>query len=500
LKFTTNIRNKHKRGMRTIFGKMFWTNILTLVIVIVIIGVMLFGLLGNYVNDEKTDVLIRTADAISASTVNLLVSGNVSSNALEAFLIKQNYTSSIELMSSITESYICVIDSEGNIFSNSANLKALPSVPSRIVKLIQMGADVKRFDDFGGFFDSPVLVIGRPIRVSDQVIGGVLICMPTPMLNQAKYEITFLFLISAIITGIIAFFIAFLAAQKITAPLKQMNKITKLIANGDFSHTLQVETNDEIGELALNLNSMAQSLQKLEETRSSFISNVSHELRTPMTTIAGFIEGILDGTIPKENQEKYLGIVLSETKRLSKLVSDMLAVSKMNSQTEPLPMLPFDINEVIRLTIIRFEQVIEEKNLEIAAVFEEEICLVLGDKDSICRVITNLLDNAVKFSDPGRKVVFEVKNDPAIKNKVDISVYNEGLGISKDEADNIWERFYKTDKSRSKDKKGVGLGLYIVKNIIVAHNEKIDVESGVVEGEKEKYVKFTFTMTRATKV
>ncbi len=499
MKFITDGQMKHKHGMRTIFSKMFWSNILTLVVVIVIIGVMLFGLLGNYINDEKADILNRAADTIASKTVDLFTSIGLASPS-ESLKLVANYVLSIEELSQVTESYLCVMDANGEIFQTSSNIESLPSIPSRIVKLIQMGADIKRFDDFGGYFTSPVLVIGRPIRVNNQVIGGVLICMPTPMLNQAKYEITFLFLISAIITGIVAFFIAFLAAQKITSPLKQMNKITKLIANGDFSHTLKVETNDEIGELAMSLNSMAQSLQKLEETRSSFISNVSHELRTPMTTISGFIEGILDGTIPKENQEKYLQIVLSETKRLSKLVSDMLAVSKMNSQTEPLPMLPFDINEVIRLTVIRFEQVIEEKNLEIAAIFEEDSCLVLGDKDSICRVITNLLDNAVKFSDPGRKVVFEVKSDSSIKNKVDISVYNEGLGIDKDEADNIWERFYKTDKSRSRDKKGVGLGLYIVKNIIVAHNEKIDVESGVVEGEKEKYVKFTFTMTRATKV
>ena len=273
--------------------------------------------------------------------------------------------------------------------------------------------------------------------------------------------------------------------------------MAKRITEGDFSDHLTVDGDDEIAELAQSLNSMSRSLQKLEDMRSSFVANVSHELRTPMTTISGFIEGILDGTIPPDKQEQYLKIVLSETKRLAKLVSDMLMVSKMNAQKGTLELLPFDINEMIRLTVIKMQQRIEEKNIQMAVIFAEDTTLVMADKDSINRVLTNLMDNAIKFCDEGRKIIIEVKNDPKDSQKIDVSIYNEGLGINKDEIEYIWERFYKTDKSRSTDKKGVGLGLYIVKNIIAAHNESIIAESGSVEGENINYVRFVFTLTRA---
>jgi len=455
-----------------------------------IMGTLLFGILGNYVYREKSDILYRTVEIVSKKTIDTYKD---SLNLLKVV----TYSASIEDFSTLTDSYICVTNSDGEIFKVSSNMKSLTSVPKNMLNDIKEGKDVRAVSKFGGFFNKNVLTIGRPIYYQNEIVGGVLISMPMPMLNKATYEVTFLFIICAMITALIAFFFVFFVSRKITLPINQMNKMAKRITKGDFSDRLVVDSNDEIGELATSLNSMSKSLQKSEEMHSSFIANVSHELRTPMTTISGFIEGIIDETIPPEMQKKYLEIVLSETKRLAKLVTDMLVVSKMNSRKEELEILPFDINEVIRLTLIKFEKRIEEKHLQVAAIFEDSSSLVLANKDSINRVLTNLMDNAIKFSDSGRKLIVEVRTNSKTAQKLDISVYNEGMGIKKEEIDFVWDRFYKTDKSRSIDKKGAGLGLYIVKNIIAAHNENIIVESAAVEGEKLNYVKFTFTLKKA---
>lgn len=434
MRYTKFYRHKEKiPGTRTIFGKIFWTNMMTLMIALCIIGGLMFGLLGSYISNEKATILDRTADIVTKKTLDTYTS---SPSLLEVM----NYSSSIEETAKLTDSYICILTADGDIFKTSSNLESLRSVPKSVIKQLKEGENIRDISHFGGYFDKTVLTIGRPISYQNQVIGGVLVIMPMPMLNKARYEVTFLFLICALITALIAFLFVFLVSRKITLPIKQMNEMAKQITKGDFSNHLAVESNDEIGELAQSLNSMSKSLHKVEEMRSSFIANVSHELRTPMTTISGFIEGILDGTIPPDRQEQYLKIVLSETKRLAKLVSDMLMVSKINSQKETLELLPFDINEMIRLTVIKFQKRIEEKHLEVAVIFAEDTTLVMADKDSINRVLTNLMDNAIKFCDEGRKIVIEVKNNYKNSQKINVSVYNEGLGIHKEEIEYIWER------------------------------------------------------------
>ena len=231
---------------------------------------------------------------------------------------------------------------------------------------------------------------------------------------------------------------------------------------------------------------MVDDLQKLEEMRRGFIANVSHELRTPMTSIRGFIEGILDGTIPPDRQKDYLLIVRDETNRLNRLVNDLLDLAKMEAGEITLNIKPFDINELIRICVIKLETLITSKNIEIEANFENDNLLVSADRDSIERVIINLLHNAVKFSNENGKIILEtVKN----KDKVLISIKDSGIGIDENEQKRVWDRFYKSDKSRGKDKTGTGLGLAIVKNIVNEHKQDIWVESEIGLGTK-----FTFTL------
>jgi len=220
--------------------------------------------------------------------------------------------------------------------------------------------------------------------------------------------------------------------------------------------------------------------------RRDFIGNVSHELRTPITTIKGFIEGILDGVIPAEKQDGYLTIVLDETRRMQKLVNDLLDLAKMQAGEIALNMTDFDINELIRRCVISLQQMFIEKNLEFTADFETERMFVHADSEAIQRVIINLLHNAVKFTPENGKIRVKTYTE---KGKVYVSVEDNGKGIPEAELPHVFERFYKTDKSRSEDRTGVGLGLAIVRNIIVAHNENIKVESSEGHGSV-----FTFSL------
>ena len=290
-------------------------------------------------------------------------------------------------------------------------------------------------------------------------------------------------LVTTLLTAIVSFFVS----RRISRPLKDISTAAKSVAKGDFSVQLPVRGNDEIAAVCETFNQMTFSLNKLEEMRSGFISSVSHELRTPMTTISGFIEGILDGTIPPERQEKYLSIVLEETKRLARLVNELLLVARMEEGLS-LHLSTFDMNEAVRVAILRFETILTEKGLEADIAFEKETCPVSADRDAIDRVLTNLFDNAIKFNRPGGYVKVTVG---LAEGGTMVSVENAGEGISPENLKMIWDKFYKTDQSRSLDKTGVGLGLYLVKNIIAAHGGRISAES-----EPGVYTRFTFTLPK----
>ena len=234
---------------------------------------------------------------------------------------------------------------------------------------------------------------------------------------------------------------------------------------------------------------MADELEKSEEVRDNFVSDVSHELRTPMTTIGGFVDGILDGTIPEEKQKDYLKIVKDEILRLTKLVNNFLDVTRVSNSGSELEYKDFDIAEMIRLSVISLGPKIENKNIDVELNFEHNSMYVNADRDSIKRVITNLLDNAVKFTNQDGKIIISIQKS---RQETEIKVYNTGQGIAKADIPYIFKRFYKADKSRSINKEGTGIGLFIAKDIIKKHGKDITVES--TEGE---YACFTFRLNNA---
>lgn len=275
--------------------------------------------------------------------------------------------------------------------------------------------------------------------------------------------------------------------ERLVHPLRDMKKVVKSFSHGNFSERVVVTGKDEVAELGEAFNNMATSIENLEKMRSSFLASVSHDLRTPMTTISGFIDGINSGAIPPEKQEYYLGIISQEVKRLSRLVSQLLDLSRLESGDRKFNFSEFDIAELSRIVLISFEQKIEEKNLDVAFDSVDDSVGVYADKDAIHQVIYNLCHNAIKFSREGGR--FEIRIKRTTDKKVEVSVFNEGQGISEKDTERVFERFFKSDESRGLDKTGVGLGLYISKTIVDAHGEKISVSS-----KENEYCEFKFTL------
>ena len=280
-------------------------------------------------------------------------------------------------------------------------------------------------------------------------------------------------------------------SYSVMKPLRDISKAAKDFSHGKYDTRVKVRGDDEIAELATSFNNLATVVQARDEMQNTFLSNASHDLRTPMTTIAGFIDSILDGAIPPEKQEYYLKIIKSEIKRLSRLVASLLDISRMQSGERRFEMKEFNICELARQTVISFENQLEEKKLDVEFDFDDFDINVIGDKDAINQVIYNLCHNAIKFSYEKGKYKVSIKNE---NDKIRFTMYNEGIGIIKDEIPFVFDRFFKSDKSRGLDKTGAGLGLFITKTIIEAHGEKISVNS-----EYGKYCEFSFTLKKEDK-
>ena len=309
---------------------------------------------------------------------------------------------------------------------------------------------------------------------------------------EAWRSILNIFLMMSLIIMAAALILGFISAKVRAKPINEMADAALKFAHGDFSARVSAgDRDDEIGALAASFNLMAESLEQSEQRRSDFIANVAHELKTPMTTISGFADGILDGTIPKDRMDPYLETISSETKRLNRLVRSMLELSRIQSGSPAeLRAKSFDAAELLAQTLILFESKINAKHLEVDAQLPEDPMLVCGDRDAINQVMYNLLENAVKFSDPGSELGVSLFKQGG---KAYVSVRNHGPTIPADELPLIFDRFHKADKSRSADRDGYGLGLYIVKTILGNHGEDIAVTS------RDGVTEFVFSLTLKAK-
>lgn len=465
---------------KTIFGRIFVSNILIVSFCLVALGALLFTFFHDYTIGEKRETLQEAADYISELTV--YYQDNPSPGTRYMFELGLNE------MARRVGGVVFLADDSGDILVGSHNYRehlrgALPaSLLSRLLsgKYVELG-------NFGGAFSDTYLIVSEPISYHGAVPAASCVAVPMPSITQYRNDIFRTVLLSILVTILLTGIVSYFISRRISRPLKNISVAAKKIARGDFSMEVPVRGDDEIAALSETFNQMTYSLKKLEDMRDGFISSVSHELRTPMTTISGFIEGILDETIPPERQTEYLRIVLAETKRLARLVGELLMVARMEGGLQ-LKCEDFDMNEVVRIAILRFESAFTEKNVRADISFDDETCPLHADRDAIDRVLINLFDNALKFNREGGYVRVAVTQTDAA---VTVTVENSGEGISGEDLKMIWDKFYKTDRSRSRDKTGVGLGLYLVKNIISAHGGKIYAES-----VPDEYTRFTFTLRK----
>lgn len=466
---------------KSIFAKYF-TTVAAIIAVSVIIfsSIVMFNSRKQWIN-ENNKLLSRNVKTISAILSDV--------DSYYEFDQLQVY-GTIDAIAEIIDATIFTVDENGQCsYSTEYNSSASPNSNKIIDRSIIEKVTKGKYVETGTLCDAlktRCFVVGFPIKVNGIQSGAVFAAMPIKQSDIYVGSIFNTIAYAALIVMLIAFVATYLASAQMTRPLRNMAQVVKKIESGDFSARIAVDRHDEIGLLADAINKMVVSVGELEGMRRDFISSVSHELKTPMTTISGFVDGILDGTIPPEQQGKYLRIVSDETKRLSRLVNSMLQLSRLESGTTKVNKTTFNLSDMIISVFLSFEQKIEAKHLEISGLDMLKPLSLTADRDLIYQVIYNLTENAIKFTPEGGVITV---TSGAEKQEVKFSIRNSGEGLRQQEMAKIFERFYKTDRSRSKDKTGMGFGLYIVKTILSLHNGKISVSS--VLGE---YTQFDVTL------
>lgn len=345
---------------------------------------------------------------------------------------------------------------------------------SQQLGVIQSGQEIRvagLFPELG----SHIVTIGVPWTYSDgRVVGAVLLHIPNDQLHISIWDTLPAAMLPAVVSLLLGVLLALLVARSQTGPIREIEGAVRAFTRGDLSRRVKLHCGGELEQLGHSINRMAQELSELEDSRRSFVANVSHELRSPMTSMKGYVEAMLDGTITDSERPRYLKVVLDETNRLTDLVRDLLDLSRLESGKFPMNIAPFDANEMMRRILIRFDRRIDEKGIDVDIRFESDPCFALGDMSRINQVLTNFIDNAVKFMNGPESLLTLVtrREDKFIR----FIVEDNGPGISAEDLPHILERFYKADKAHTAGM-GTGLGLSICKNILQQHDSVVEVES-----------------------
>ena len=451
------------------------TKLLITYLLIAVIGYALIYFVGNrIVLRQQTNSVIRQLyrDANYLANSYRFNTGSVNQGELEAMA----YAGNME---------IWILSLDGNVLTNtgSSDLSGLT------VKFLPMDGIEGHYmiGDFYGLFDEQMISVYAPLTMDVAARGYCLLHYSMAAVVQEADRImvavfiTYGSLLLLLLLLLIFFEIHF------THPVCALTNAAQEYANGNLAYEMPVKRRDELGDLALTIEDLAHQLSSSAEDQHRFLANISHDFRSPLTSIRGYMVAIQDGTIPPEMQGKYIDVVITEADRLTKLANSLIDMTQLEKGVI-LEKSDFDINDLIRNVLPTFEGRVDEKNLDFNVTFEEQHVYVNADKQRIQQVLYNLIDNAIKFSgtDSSVDISTQLHGD-----KIFVSVKDHGVGIEKENLNKIWERFYKTDASRGKDKKGTGLGLPIVREIIQAHKENIDVISTSGVGTE-----FIFTLTR----
>lgn len=454
-----------------------------------LVAVSFVGIGRGYIINDYRERMDNNASEV-ARTASAIADGD----SLTSWSLSMTLSS----ISRTTGNQVFITDETGKIVSCSDRAPMCEhlghQIPADVMQTLETTGEYDQMSTLGGLYDKNRYAVARPIKTAadgNDIIGYVFITNVVDNILKTWSSLTGITAIVTIGVFAAAMIVSLMYSKHMAKPLDEMAAASRRFARGDFSVRVRQreDPTDEMGALIDSFNKMADSLENAEARRSEFIANISHELRTPMTTISGFAEGLLDGTIPPEDEKKYLRAISDETKRLSRLVRDMLDVSQLrNRAADPTKRIDFDLTELTLQTLLSFESRATKKNLDVDPQLPDNHIMVHADKDAITQVIYNLLDNAVKFASPGSCITVRIYKD---NGKAYVSVRDYGETIPPDDLPFIFDRFHKSDRSRSLDKDGVGLGLYLVKSIINSHDEDIAVTS------RDGMTEFVFTLTLA---
>ena len=472
--------------MKTTFSRTFSTAATILLLALLLLGTTFQYLVQDFLTKNTISELQNDAEMISNLAAAYSIDGSLTS---------RDFLLNLDVAAKVSGSDAVICNAQGEVLLCSDALFGCEHQglfiddADYLKKVIEGGGDVFT-GVIDGLYQEARYVVSEPILSADNKVVSGIIIVSTPISGTTAImqRISNIFLSAALVVVLIAVMAVSLFARQQSRPLRDLSKAAYAFGHGDLNARVRLsgDYSEEMEELALSFNNMASLLQKSEYQRQEFVANVSHELKTPMTTISGYIDGILDGTIPEEKERYYLQIVSDETKRLSRLVRSMLDISRL--QDQPIPeeqKMHFDLEEAAGQVLITFEQKINGKKLDVDVDFPGHPVFTFAGKDYVTQVIYNLIDNAVKFCPEGGTLGIRIKE---AGKKAYISVSNDGDTIPPEELPLVFDRFHKLDKSRSRNKDGWGLGLYIVKTIVCSHGENISVTS------KNGKTEFTFTM------
>ncbi len=432
--------------------------------------------LENKLKNQKKSDLYNEAVSISSEYMTSFHKDELSIN---------NYlTAQIKSIANLLEARIWIVNRNGYVISDTSPNMNMDQ-PINILDIAPDFLDEVFWDHtvMKGVLAEPMLSVVYRVTYKYQTQGFIIIHTPLSNIHENSiYYFDIINLCYLIFLVFLALIFSYIHCITVV-PLNKLKKAAAEYTSGNYSYVIRLKQRDEYADLANSISYMAGEINNLDDYQKKFVANISHDFRSPLTSIKGYAEALLDGTIPYEMKDKYLNIILFETNRLNKLTTSLLALNSMDNKGTFLDIVSFDINHIIKKTAESFEGTCTQKKITLKLIFASEETLVDADMGKIQQVLYNLLDNAIKFSHPGSsiQVTTTEKGD-----KVFVSVKDHGVGIPKDSIKKIWERFYKTDASRGKDKKGTGLGLSISKEIITAHNENITVIS--TEGVGTEFV------------
>ncbi|MDD5018287.1 MAG: HAMP domain-containing sensor histidine kinase [Eubacteriales bacterium] len=471
---------------KSLFFRMLFVYLLIIVMALTLVGGIFFETLKNDFLNSQMDTMIVNAQEINEwATENYY--GRMSYDEFGARLMEKADAEGtvIWLISSLGTVYMIADPEEKGEIEETFSSKSTQT----FLEETQQGNFARQVSNVDSSFKGAVMSVAIPLTIDGTIVGAIVVHREVNDFNVGINSIFIQVLFPLLISVLFASVLVLILARHIVKPIKEISHASAELARGNLDWRVKPKTRDEIGELAESFNKMADELKLQDGLRNTFIANVSHELRSPLASVQGFIQGMLDRAIEEEDRDKYLEIVLGETKRMNTLISDLLSLAKIESGQFPIEISEFDINELLRRCIIMLEQRIEEKHLMVNIQLGEEKMLVWADEGRISQVITNLIDNAVKFSYDGGELKIWTHS---IDNKVYVNIADTGEGIPLEEQPYIFERFYKVDKSHSRNTPGTGIGLSIVKRIITQHGEKIHLQSAEGKGTT-----FTFTLTKS---